>query len=266
MLDASTATNPSSPTTDNSAPTGDSLPAGVYCYAAEQGDYQTYASLSIKDDNSAESTVIHKFPPAGDFYEMRIDAIGRANGTALNVYTIPFTQYDTAWVPLFEQNQETVWTATPETLTVDAESSQQNDNIEFAAADCDDIFDDIYPLGSVAVGFPGSPASGLLTGYDNVRTRPIQFDSGRFSATVADSVVRGTADLYILDARASQTMTIDLSSVEDNAVFTVVSPQGNLLAEEQTKAEVELPDDGFYKIAVTGTRGNAAYELYTGVD
>ena len=252
--------------TDNPVAVSDSLPAGVYCYAAEQGEYQTYASISVKADNSTESTIIHRFPPAGDSYETRVDAIGTADDVALSVYTIPFTKYDTAWLPLLNQSKNTVWTATPEALTVDADSSQRNGDTEFAAVDCDDIFESMYPLGGVYAGPFGTPGSRLLTGYDGVRIRPIQFEAGRFSATVADRVVRAFADLYILDARASQTMTLDMSSPEENAVFAVVSPQGEILAEEQTSAEIELPEDGFYKIAVAGTRANASYELYVGVD
>ena len=262
-LSGSTAT---SPTDNNSASTGDSLPVGSYCYAAEQGDYKTNAVVSVKENNSIDGTVIHEFPPQGDSYTTRIDVTGSADGKALNLYTIPFTQRDTIWVPLLEQSQETAWTATPEMLTVDAKSSQRNDVAEFAMAECDDVLAAINPLGGVAAAPFGTPAGQLLTGYDNVRTMPIQFEPGASSATVSDSVVRKTADLYVLQAQANQTMNLGISSERENAFFTVVSPDGNILAEGQNDAEFALPSDGFYKVAVTGTQGNASYEMSVGIE
>ncbi|MEM8506029.1 MAG: hypothetical protein AAF716_23130 [Cyanobacteria bacterium P01_D01_bin.1] len=261
-----TAANPSEESASTSpAPFASTLPVGVHCYIAEQGEYKTYADVSVKEDGSVDSTVVHKFPPLGDAYESRIDATGRANNTTLSLYTIPFTKYDTAWLPLLDQSKESVWTATPERLTVDAASSQRNNVTKFAAAECDDVRAAIYPLGGVYAGRPGSPASTLLTGYEGVRTRPVQFEAGRFNTTVSDAVPRGMADLYVLRAQANQTMSLDLSSNVNNAVFDVVDPDGNILSSSQTNAEVTLPGDGFYKVAVAGTEGNASYELYVGI-
>ncbi|MEL4895340.1 hypothetical protein [Crocosphaera sp. Alani8] len=97
------------------------------------------------------------------------------------------------------------------------------------------------------------------------RTRRIQFDSGEISSTVEDAVIRGTKDIYLLRANKSQIMTISLTSLENNAVFDLVSPNNTLLKQEVTKTNLVLPINGDYKIIVGGTRGNATYNLYVEV-
>lgn len=97
------------------------------------------------------------------------------------------------------------------------------------------------------------------------RTRRIQFDQGEISTTVEDSLVRGTRDIYLLRANASQIMTISLTSLEDNAVFDLVSPNNTILQQEVTNTNLVLPINGDYKIIVGGTRGNATYNLYVEV-
>lgn len=94
------------------------------------------------------------------------------------------------------------------------------------------------------------------------RTRRIQFNRGEISATVEDSVVRGTRDIYLLRANQSQIMKISLTSLENNAVFNLVSPNNTILAEEVRDIGLVLPMNGDYKIIVGGTRGNATYNLY----
>jgi hypothetical protein len=67
--------------------------------------------------------------------------------------------------------------------------------------------------------------------------------------------------IYLLGAKASQTMNISLTSIENNAVFDLVTPDGIMLKQEVTNANLVLPLNGDYKIIVGGTRGNATYEL-----
>ncbi|MEA5511754.1 hypothetical protein VB715_18440 [Crocosphaera sp. UHCC 0190] len=98
------------------------------------------------------------------------------------------------------------------------------------------------------------------------RTRRIQFDRGATSKTVKDSVVRGTRDIYLVGASAQQTMKISLSSLENNAVFDLVTPQGAVIKKEVTSANLVLPLSGDYKIIVGGTRGNATYQLYVEIN
>lgn len=97
------------------------------------------------------------------------------------------------------------------------------------------------------------------------RTRRVQFERGRTSTVIKDSVVRGTKDNYIVGARKGQTLTVHISSNEDNAVFDVYRyvEDGERLTneDETTDWEGELPDNGDYLISVSGTRGNASYRL-----
>ena len=98
------------------------------------------------------------------------------------------------------------------------------------------------------------------------RTRRIQFDRGATSSIVKDSVVRGTSDIYLVGALASQTMKISLSSLENNAVFDLVTPKGTIIKQEVTSVNLVLPLNGDYKIIVGGTRGNATYQLYVEIN
>ncbi|EAZ91585.1 hypothetical protein [Crocosphaera chwakensis] len=94
------------------------------------------------------------------------------------------------------------------------------------------------------------------------RTKRIQFDRGEISTTVEDAVIRGTRDIYLLGANAPQIMTVSLTSLENNAVFNLVSPNNIILKKEVTHTNLILPANGDYKIIVGGIRGNATYNLY----
>jgi len=93
------------------------------------------------------------------------------------------------------------------------------------------------------------------------RTRRIRFARGASSAVVEDAVVRGTRDIYLLRAREGQTMIINITSLEKNAVFDIQAPNGELLKEESTSWRGVLPSSGDYSVIVGGTRGNASYKL-----
>ena len=93
------------------------------------------------------------------------------------------------------------------------------------------------------------------------RTRRIQFARGTNSATVEDAVVRGTRDIYLVNARARQTMTVGITSLEQNAVFDIIAPNGRTLKQEATSFTGKLSAGGDYRIVVGGTRGNASYTL-----
>lgn len=97
------------------------------------------------------------------------------------------------------------------------------------------------------------------------RTQRIQFARGSNATTVQSAVVRGTRDTYLLNARARQTMTVSISSVENNAVFDIIAPNGQNLKTETTSFTGRLPATGDYKIVVGGTRGNATYRLQVSI-
>lgn len=97
-------------------------------------------------------------------------------------------------------------------------------------------------------------------------TKRVRFARGRTTATLKNSVVRGTLDRYTLGARAGQKMSVHITSVERNAVFTIYTPDGGTLegareGQDASKWSGELPASGDYVIEVGGTRGNATYTL-----
>lgn len=95
------------------------------------------------------------------------------------------------------------------------------------------------------------------------RSRRIQFARGSNSTTIRDSVIRGERNVYILGARAGQTMGVQIVSTEaqGGALFDVVSPDGVVMETGATTFQQELPAAGNYRIVVGGSRGNASFTL-----
>ena len=101
----------------------------------------------------------------------------------------------------------------------------------------------------------------LISVQPSSRTRRIRFTRSTSSAVVEDAVVRGTRDIYLLSAKAGQTMTVSITSLENNAVFGIVAPNQKLIKQEATSWSTKLSKTGDYRIVVGGTRGNATYKL-----
>lgn len=100
---------------------------------------------------------------------------------------------------------------------------------------------------------------------DGVNKR-IKFARGKSSSVISGAVVRGDSDVYTIDAKARQKMTVKITSVEKNAVFQIQTPNGVYVAgaDEGDDAMIwsgSLPETGDYQIIVGGTRGNATYKL-----
>jgi hypothetical protein len=102
------------------------------------------------------------------------------------------------------------------------------------------------------------------------RQIPVKFDPGKSSATIKNSVLRGTRDIYLLGASRQQVMTITLTSLENNAVFDLMAPPNStanrrVMREGVRELTVRLPQSGEYQIVVGPTRGNASYRLVVSV-
>lgn len=101
---------------------------------------------------------------------------------------------------------------------------------------------------------------------EGIRKR-VRFPRGSTSTVLKNSVIRGDIDTYLLGARKGQTMTVRITSLEDNAVFLIYKPGGKEALEGAGEGEDamewsgELPATGDYVIEVGGTRGNATYKL-----
>ncbi|KAB0240457.1 hypothetical protein EZJ55_07515 [Microcystis aeruginosa EAWAG127a] len=109
-------------------------------------------------------------------------------------------------------------------------------------------------------------ADSLNTGREVYQRQPcllsqIQFAPGTNRATVNQSVVRGSRNIYLLRANRGQRMDLQITSLENNAVFDVIAPNGEILTTEATQSSLKLPATGSYEIIVGGTRGNATYKL-----
>ena len=95
----------------------------------------------------------------------------------------------------------------------------------------------------------------------------IKFAKGRSSAVVNGAVLRDDVDMYIVAAKAGQTMKVKITSVEDNARIQITKPrQKGLLPgagfdEDITEWSQKLTETGDYLIEVAPTRGNATYRL-----
>jgi 23S rRNA pseudoU1915 N3-methylase RlmH len=94
----------------------------------------------------------------------------------------------------------------------------------------------------------------------------IQFKPGTSSALIENSVVRGSRDIYLIQAKKGQRIHGQITSTENNAVIDVLAPNGKSIQQEVTKIDMLLPSTGDFQIVVGGTRGNASYRLNIGVD
>jgi hypothetical protein len=101
--------------------------------------------------------------------------------------------------------------------------------------------------------------------------KKIRFARGATSTTISGAVIRGDSDRYYVGAKAGQTMKVNISSLEKNAVFHVYLPDEQQTLpkageqDETTKWSGTLPSAGQYVIVVGGTRGNATYKLTVSV-
>lgn len=118
------------------------------------------------------------------------------------------------------------------------------------------------------VSSPAATASPTATSPPPTATVPrgvderITFATGATGTVVENSVVRGTRDRYRLWVQAGQTMHVTITSLEENATFQVLAPDGTLLKEgEEAEWESRLSQTGDYVIVVGSTRGNATYRL-----
>lgn len=101
---------------------------------------------------------------------------------------------------------------------------------------------------------------------DGVKKK-VRFAKGTSSTTIRGAVIRGDRDRYAVAAKAGQTMSVKITSVEKNAVFQICFAgeqeclPGAGEGDDATKWSGQLPVDSEYVIVVGGTRGNATYTL-----
>lgn len=96
--------------------------------------------------------------------------------------------------------------------------------------------------------------------HDEPATR-VQFPHGTYGTTIHGRVDGGQIDRYLLRAAPGRTMTVTLDASQNAARFSVLAPDGRVLAGEQTSASVALPDTGDYTVAVWSIGGNPTYDV-----
>jgi len=114
------------------------------------------------------------------------------------------------------------------------------------------------------------------TAWSGIREE-VKFKRGASSAEIDGGVVRGERDKYLLGAAKGQYLSVSISSLEDNAVFSVYPTGAKELADDEMAGKpissasevkavtLQLPESGKYLILVGGTRGNANYKLSVAV-
>ena len=91
--------------------------------------------------------------------------------------------------------------------------------------------------------------------------------TGTSSGFQSGSVIRGEQARHRVPAKAGQTLDVNVTSEEDNAVFQIYLPgeKGTLPGAGETddakKFSGKVPTDGDYVIVVGPTRGNTTYKL-----
>ena len=243
---ASLSTTISNPETDNITVADSSeLSPGHHCYTFDDGVVNTYLRLTLDEQNQlqgdARSTVQNEELAYYTSYTQVFSGTLTEIGAAVDI---------TTWIEYDVQNSREDWTITSETL--------QTEDALLELASCQEA-DTVFQDAS------GLEASDLTDGATAIHTRRVTFNPGESAATVSNAVIRGERDVYLLGASGGQQMDLSITSLENNAVFDVVSPSGYILAREAMDETVFLSHTGDYQVIVGGTRGNATYELTVGI-
>ncbi len=245
--DATNATDPTSAiasadsTNSQKADASDALDAGQYCYEAETDDVSGVVRLTVNPDQtvSGDSQASIHNEEQSYYSSYRQDFSGTLDGNQLDLDVTTWIEYDV-------QNE-------PETWTVSAQQLDDTRNI-YSSVDCE-LVQNLF------VNADGLEAEDLTDYATAVHEHRVEFPAGSTSTTVERGVVRAERDVLLLNAQGGQQMTLDISSLEDNAAFDVVSPSGQILVTEGTSEELLLPETGDYEVIVGSTRGNTTYEL-----
>lgn len=214
------------------------LPAD-YCYAIGTDDLSGALRLTVSEAGQVQgnASVSISNEAEGYFTSYFQNFAGDLSADVATVEVLTWIEYDL-------QNTTETWTV--------SDSQVIADNATFSAISCDDalITERFIGIDEGAELLAGLPAGDR-----------IQFEPGTTGAVLENSVVRGDRDLYLLQADGGQSMTLNIASLEDNAVFDVVSPTGFIMAREVTTTDLLLSERGDYRVIVGGTRGNATYSL-----
>ncbi|EKV02759.1 hypothetical protein Lepto7375DRAFT_5021 [Leptolyngbya sp. PCC 7375] len=115
--------------------------------------------------------------------------------------------------------------------------------------------------------FNGLEASDLLDDINTGLTESVRFAPGTSSMTLSNSVLQGKQNVYYLRVDGGEQMSLSIKSLENNAVFDVISPSRYILANKAKEETILLPHPGDHMVIVGGSRENATtYELTIGIE
>lgn len=213
-------------------PVPGSISPGEYCYQVKTQTQEGTARLTVDHWNgvSGQSRVAINNPEAGYFSSFTQSLSGVIWGDQLQLKVVTRIEEDI-------QQTEERWAMTPSRI--------DTGRLAYSRMDCSAVSAAPVPPPTVTASPSGR----------------VEFAPGTDSAIIRSAVVRGTATDYQLRAAAGQTMTIRITSLEDNAVFDLIAPGSRILQQGATTWSGQLPADGDYDIVVSGTRGNATFEL-----
>lgn len=94
------------------------------------------------------------------------------------------------------------------------------------------------------------------------RVIPVRFAPGTTGSQMVEGIARGETATFTLEAGTGQKMRVGLTSVESNAEFELLAPNGQSLGNSSLKNGQQiwygvLPQSGRYKVVVGTTRGGA---------
>ncbi len=220
------------------------LVAGEYCFTVKTSTLDGSARFTLDEGDRVvgTSSATIQNQEQGYYSSYTQNFSGMAHGDDLRLTVITHIENDV-------QTQPATWKLTATGLEAGRES--------YTRINCSALNAKI--AGSARAATPAAaPVAGDAL---SLRSGPITFAPGRSSATVKSGVVRGDRNTYQLNARAGQTMTISITSLENNAVFDLIAPDGTVLKQETMDWSGGLPANGDYTVIVGGTRGNATFEM-----
>ncbi len=111
-----------------------------------------------------------------------------------------------------------------------------------------------------------APAGQTVLGARIAKDQAIRFDTSPVNVTLNGAVISGERDRYTLGLMAGETLDVIVTSLEGNAVFTLIGPDGNPLPGTEEGKDINnwavpITTEGTYSIVVGSTRGNATYTL-----
>jgi len=106
--------------------------------------------------------------------------------------------------------------------------------------------------------------------YGDNQQYELSFPPNRISTVVSDAVVRSDRAEYYFTAQRGQAISLAITALENNAVFSLFyrqngSWQQQVVSQKGWSGFLPASENNRYLIAVTGTRGNATYDLFVGI-